>query len=165
MYEKKFKQLIAAVLAASLVMGQAPVVRAASDNEEEFIFIDDSSELDLSETDDVEIEVSDETSNEVSEEVSEEVSDDASDETSIGPSDTESNEEAAEITGEYELIEEVEDTQDLTVNSESESLIALPTGIAGMPEGYKLTSEEKKFKQELSGKEVLPGRFLSQLEL
>ncbi|WP_022777659.1 S8 family serine peptidase [Butyrivibrio sp. AE3009] len=153
MYEKKFKQLIAAVLAASLVMGQAPVVRAASDNEEEFIFIDDSSELDLSETDDVEIEVSDETSKELSDEVSEEVSDDASDETSIEPSDTESNEEAAEITGEYELIEEVEDTQDLTVNSESESLSALPTGIAGMPEGYKLTSEEKKFKQELSGKE------------
>lgn len=144
MYKKNIKQLTAAVLCAAMVMGQAPTVYAAG-NEDELVLIEDSGEFDLSDgtesnedasntasEEDIDVEYSDDASDELSNEATKEPSEEASDDIIL--------DSAEESSTESDLIRAADDAAETD----------LPEGVVGMPSDYELTAQEQEVKAELS---------------
>lgn len=141
MYQKKFKQLMAAVLCAALVMGQAPIAHAASVEEDELIIIEDSSVSYQSEDDD--------SFDYPSNAASEDLSDDSG-------SSNEASDEIELIDDQTQDSTEEFSNEDVSEEEVSEEDISLPDGVKGMPAGYQLTAEEKALKAELNASEENP---------
>ncbi len=166
MYKKSYKKLIASVLSASLVFGQASVVNAAQDDD--YTITIDESEIESADSDNVVVvDESDDASLDGSEEASEDASAEASSAEAVDEANTDATSEI-EITKDLDISaddaadeaskeassfssEEATDGSSEGASAEDE----IPAEIVGMSKGYKLSSEEEEFKDMLKSRDVL----------
>lgn len=163
MFRKMYKQFLAAVLSASMLIGQVQLVNAASNENEDFVLTEDDSEIlfsedELTEDEDSDAlteellteedaadaassEASEEAGSEASEETSEEAGSEASEEASAENTTEESLEEASS-----EASEDAADAASSEASEEQANAPELPRGIEGMAEDYQLSDSEALIK-------------------
>jgi uncharacterized protein YjdB len=170
MFRKKYKQLLAAVLSAAMLIGQVQYVNAASVGNDEFLLTEEDSEIIFSEVDEASEAASEASSfelllDEVLEESSEDASEEASEEAS---SEDASNEEASEESSEEASEESSEEASSEASSEEAleeQTKVELPEGVTELPETYTLTEAETLIKvAALEKKDVYFSNFADLVE-
>ncbi|WP_026516124.1 S8 family serine peptidase [Butyrivibrio sp. MC2021] len=140
MFQKKFKQFMAATLSAAMLIGQTQYV-AAADVE--------NTDVDLfEEVEDADALVFDEDVEETEEEVGgieEAFSEDTEDsEEAVEDSDVETTEETDSVEDGEVILEALDEAEEAATEAAAE----LPEGVVGMPENYELTESEASIKAD-----------------
>lgn len=134
MFQKRFKQFMAATLSAAMLMGQVQYAYAADVEDTDLIFVSEDEEVSAA-----------------AEEASEEASEDASEDELVIDVDEASeaaSDEATEDVSDDVAVASEDASEDAATAASSEEAAELPEGVVGMPEGYELTSQELELKED-----------------
>lgn len=155
MFQKKFKQFMAATLSAAMLIGQVQYAQAAETNEDtidisdeyDLIEAEDAPELTPEEISDIIDSEGDTEFNEGEVEILDDASEESVDEEFLGE-DTEVIDDASfeEDASEEEVI--LAEEADLEETVTEDGAFELPEGVVGMPEDYELTLSELSIKDD-----------------
>ncbi|MCR5669992.1 MAG: S8 family serine peptidase [Butyrivibrio sp.] len=149
MKSKLVNKLLAGLLALSMIAGQAPAAMAAEPDESSFESSEESSAAFSSEEEDTEEEenLSDEEDELTPGAGNEDIEDE-------DESSEDENESLSEASVEASSEEAADAASSADSEEEAEIIEELPEGLVGMPEGYKLSSYERKLKEDANDHNV-----------